>query len=526
MRPMRCVAALVALVVVAPGFGQSTRILEAGAPVLASAVSIHPDGTLAVAWAEVLGDFDIRTYYQRFDSAWNSLGPRLTLRQGFAVLDLHVEPDLLGNDLVYLHDHVPFPHGSTQQIARGVSSSGELLWDWAWFGASGIYGNSSHVSIVASPGGGWHAAWSQNQFFNPPAVSEMYFQRIEIQTGPSPKKVTLSENLADSRPVLSRLGDRFLAVWRHAGAADPGSTLLRQVLSSSGVPESAPTVLRSYPGVGELPDYLSASSFSQSGAWLTMDGVSADPVGTLEGIRLASGAQIGGPTVLASGQFDGEPSLGVDSIGRGALAWAAREGDERQLRLSQFSPSGASLAPVVNLATVHGGGSSRARVAASPSGEWAVVWPADYDDPLGPGVYGLLGHFPDGCSPGAQSLCLAGNRFRVTATYHDHLGRDGVGQANQLTAESGSFWFFAPESLELFVKVVDACTHPDFQNFWVFASGLTDVAVTLSVVDTWAGETWERETELGVPFPSTLDTSAFDTCGTTAPISSVPKFGR
>ena len=65
---------------------------------------------------------------------------------------------------------------------------------------------------------------------------------------------------------------------------------------------------------------------------------------------------------------------------------------------------------------------------------------------------------------------------------------------------------------ELIVKVVDACSHPDFHDFWVYASGLTDVAVTLTVVDTWTGETWERETVLGEPFPPVLDSQAFHTC--------------
>ena len=56
---------------------------------------------------------------------------------------------------------------------------------------------------------------------------------------------------------------------------------------------------------------------------------------------------------------------------------------------------------------------------------------------------------------------------------------------------------------------------PDFGNFWVFASGLTDVQVNLEVVDTWTGEIWERDTALGEPFPPALDTGAFDTCAAT-----------
>ena len=159
----------------------------------------------------------------------------------------------------------------------------------------------------------------------------------------------------------------------------------------------------------------------------------------------------------------------------------------------------------------------------SPDGHWIAVWPrvANADAPAG--IDALLGLAVDGCIPETHALCLTGNRFRATASYHDHLGRDGVGYASPLTSESGTFWFFSPESVELILKVVDACAHPDFRNFWVFASGLTDVEVYLSVVDTWTGATWERDTALGEPFPPALDTGAFDTCAAapaTQPITS------
>ncbi|MEO7793453.1 MAG: hypothetical protein ABIV06_01665, partial [Thermoanaerobaculia bacterium] len=100
----------------------------------------------------------------------------------------------------------------------------------------------------------------------------------------------------------------------------------------------------------------------------------------------------------------------------------------------------------------------------------------------------------------------------ASATFHDHLGRDGVGQAVALTPESGTFWFFTAANVELILKVVDACALDPFHNFWVYASGLTDVEVTLTVVDTWTGEIWERSTQLGEPFPVTLDSDAFQTC--------------
>ena len=86
-----------------------------------------------------------------------------------------------------------------------------------------------------------------------------------------------------------------------------------------------------------------------------------------------------------------------------------------------------------------------------------------------------------------------------------------------LTDESGSFWFFAPANIEILVKVVDACSHPEFRNIWIFASGLTNVAVTLTVVDSWTGESWERSTTLGEPFPPILDSQAFYVCDAVPP---------
>ena len=57
----------------------------------------------------------------------------------------------------------------------------------------------------------------------------------------------------------------------------------------------------------------------------------------------------------------------------------------------------------------------------------------------------------------------------------------GTGTAIALTADTGYFWFFSASNVELVVKVLDACTFDD--RFWVYAAGLTDVEVTLTVTD-------------------------------------------
>ncbi len=67
----------------------------------------------------------------------------------------------------------------------------------------------------------------------------------------------------------------------------------------------------------------------------------------------------------------------------------------------------------------------------------------------------------------------------------DQHGGSGAGQGVALTSDSGYFWFFNSANIELVVKVLDACTVND--HFWVFAGGLTNVDVVMTITDTETG---------------------------------------
>ena len=81
-------------------------------------------------------------------------------------------------------------------------------------------------------------------------------------------------------------------------------------------------------------------------------------------------------------------------------------------------------------------------------------------------------------------------------------------QAVPLTDDTGNYWFFDPQNLEVMVKVLDGCAAN--QRWWVFSSGLTDVGVTLRVEDLETGRTWENAHPAGGTYPPRLDTGAFD----------------
>ena len=119
---------------------------------------------------------------------------------------------------------------------------------------------------------------------------------------------------------------------------------------------------------------------------------------------------------------------------------------------------------------------------------------------------------PEPCVPDGQTLCLTDGRFRVTAEWATTQGTSGQGQAKDITADTGYFWFFDEDNVEMVVKVLDACVPALGNRFWVFAGGLTNVEVVLQVVDSETGFTRTYTNPQSTPFQPIQDTQAFETC--------------
>ena len=100
------------------------------------------------------------------------------------------------------------------------------------------------------------------------------------------------------------------------------------------------------------------------------------------------------------------------------------------------------------------------------------------------------------CDPEHQ-LCLQGGRFAVEVEWSSSQGggSSGTGVPIPGTDDSGSFWFFDAENVELTVKVLDARTIND--RFWVYFGALSDVAYTLRVIDTQNGAIREYQNAEG-----------------------------
>ena len=129
--------------------------------------------------------------------------------------------------------------------------------------------------------------------------------------------------------------------------------------------------------------------------------------------------------------------------------------------------------------------------------------------PVGPGCDAGAVEAAPGCLPGSERLCLEDGRFAVTARWAAQ-GNSGPGKTVPLAADTGAFWFFDPNNLEITVKVLDACGVNN--RYWVFVSGLTNVEVQIRVEDTRTGEVWTHHHAAGTPFQPRLDTDALEVC--------------
>lgn len=88
------------------------------------------------------------------------------------------------------------------------------------------------------------------------------------------------------------------------------------------------------------------------------------------------------------------------------------------------------------------------------------------------------------CVAGPRTLCLLDGRFQVEVEWRTADG-EGRGTARAGTDETGFFWFFGPDNLELVVKALDGRAING--RYWLFYGALTNVEYWLTVTDTATG---------------------------------------
>ncbi len=137
------------------------------------------------------------------------------------------------------------------------------------------------------------------------------------------------------------------------------------------------------------------------------------------------------------------------------------------------------------------------------------------------GVYDYLAIEPP-CVSDSTTLCLSGGRFKVTTQWA--AGQSDSGQAVALTGgDTGYFTFFDPGNVEVVVKVLNGCNSNG--SFWIFAGGLTDVSVVMTVTDIQTGTVKSYSNTQGTRFRPIQDTTTFATCDAGAAAGARPYGG-
>ena len=162
-----------------------------------------------------------------------------------------------------------------------------------------------------------------------------------------------------------------------------------------------------------------------------------------------------------------------------------------------------------------------------------TIWANSYDTlgPTDPSTYSLVlqcsgGGPPPTCTANETTLCLNGGRFRVSVIFSaPSLGiTDAPAHAIALTPDTGYFWFFSSNNIELVTKVVDGRAFN--QRYWVFYGALSDVQYTITVTDTVGGAVKTYTNPAG-HLASVADVAAFPggapgTAEATAPATAPP----
>ena len=101
-------------------------------------------------------------------------------------------------------------------------------------------------------------------------------------------------------------------------------------------------------------------------------------------------------------------------------------------------------------------------------------------------LYGEPQAVSAGCSSDASTLCLDGGRFKVQVSARTPSQAASLpAGATGITSESGAFWFFSADNLDLLVKVVDGRAVNG--KTWVFLGAASNIEYTVTVTDTVTG---------------------------------------
>ncbi|HEX3553403.1 MAG TPA: hypothetical protein VIA62_09255 [Thermoanaerobaculia bacterium] len=451
------------------------------------AVAASPDGTLWITWFEA-GQPPFGIKARRFAPSGSPLGPELWVHTGLdpaTVFTASPGPRIGatadGGFVVVWAD-------SPDVLARRFDRNGAPLSSELRVDPSLSFASISFPDVAVAPDGSFAVAWVRSDVLGDAVLA----RRFDPQGQPLGPAWTVA-----SEPP------RMLIYVRLAGAADGGFLTVWQDVQAGGIfarrydgPSGAWSAAARVDGPLSIFDSVPAAALARDGSatvvWIAGTAVL--------GRRLSPVGMPAGPEVRIGEDpiFFSPPALAADADGNVFVVWG-----DPTLRLhgrllrSDLTPAGPAF-PVADPAFP----ATAPSVAATAAGGFAVAWSSGYDFSAPfevlppPPIPGRDGSFlgvaarlfgPARCAAGSEVLCLGPNgRFEARVAWKNPFNGDtGTGRTLPLTADTGAFWFFGDQNLELMVKVLDGTAVNG--HFWVYAGALSNVEYTLTVTDTLTG---------------------------------------
>jgi len=378
-------------------------------------------GSFAVVW------IDGGVFFRRFDGHGQPLGQALRLDLSGQIGSCDVAVNAAGDALAVWE-----ANGIQGQVFARRVSAGGTLGDILELSPAGV--GSSAVTVAAAPDGGFLALWAATPPFPAPVLEA---QRLDA-AGNRISAFQVNENPTSDffvglevRPLFRSDGG-FSILWRRGP---------RQIQLP-------------------IPFIVRARNFDAAGNPLTHETTVDLPAPT----SLNAAREPGGNTLV----FTADSASGA--LGR------VFDGDWNPLTTTLvFHPPA-------------GKPQSGPAVAVDAAGDFLALWTLGPEQNP-PFSASLLGRTLTAttCGRGSETLCLGpGGRFRAHVSWKNPFNGDtGTGRTLPLTPDSGAFWFFGDQNLELMVKVLDGLAING--HFWVYGGALSNVEYTLTVTDTVSG---------------------------------------
>ena len=455
-------------------------------------LAADPGGGLQMVWTRLWSPFASDAWARRFDRGGHPSGPvvRLNTPANLLQIGLTAMPLAPGRSAVVWVNAESFlsiaARGSGKTVGAASTVSAHLL------GADGLpLGGETQLdtrdtaydgSLAVAPlsGGGFAASWMEPQG----AVVRVFDGNAQPVGG---------EVVVDNHPytVLGGLATGgFLAYWYDASGG------YARRFGPDGQPAGGPFAVDAGPSPALRRDgsFLSATAQAVSGG--SADRTVVARLWDAAGHRLGADIPVG----------DGSDQLSVESVavapsGDFLIVWKDRLGSAApSIWARLFDAAGHPTGPAVRADSLPAGDRYAPR-AVTDGHDWVIGWTTAPD-----GAF-VVRRFSSACATPDRTLCLQDSRFRVDVTWHDpRSGRTGTASAIPQTSDTGAFWFFSPDNLELTVKVLDG--RPVNGHFWVFYASLSDVEFTITVTDSVTGS---KKTYHNPPYnlASKADTAAF-----------------